>query len=352
MSGLDEFAEAAEADYASDKLRRKNQYLTRELGRAVANIERLEEQVDTLTAIDGVTAANAAWKTPRKKKGRHVGIANLLLSDLHLDEVVNPSEVGHSNAYNRRIAELRLRAAFEKFVMVGKDYIAGISYDGAVVAMLGDTFSGNIHEELKETNECSILESIDHWIDPMVAGLRLVADEFGKVHVPCTPGNHGRNTRKPIHKGRARDNFDFLFMRMVARAMQSDRRVTFDIPDAADTQMRQYGHTFHYTHGDQFKGGSGIAGIFSPLMLGDARKRKRQQAIGAPYDVLCMGHFHQYLPARGLIVNGSLKGLDEYAMNNNFGYEPAQQAFWVTTPEHGVSFSAPIVVQDRDKEGW
>lgn len=352
MTSLEEFADTADADYTADKLRRKNQYLTRELGRAVAHIERLEEHVDTLTAIDGVTATNARWKTPAKKKGRHVGIANLLLSDLHLDEVVNPSEVGYSNAYNRRIAEQRLRSAFEKFVMVGKDYIAGINYDGAVVAMLGDTFSGNIHEELKETNECSILESIDHWIDPMVAGLRLVADEFGKVHVPCTPGNHGRNTRKPIHKGRARDNFDFLFMRMVARAMAGDRRVTFDIPDAADTQMHQYGHVFHYTHGDQFKGGSGIAGIFSPLMLGDARKRKRQQAIGAPYDVLCMGHFHQYLPARNFIVNGSLKGYDEYASDSNFGYELAQQAFFVTTPEHGVTFSAPIVVQDREKEGW
>ena len=346
MTTLEEFASTEKRHEAQMRL------MKRELAQADARIEALQKQNDLLAAVGDINSSAKAWKAPARKGRRNVGIANMLLSDLHLDEVVNPSEVGSSNAYNRAIAELRLRTVFEKFVLLGKEYIAGINYEGAVVAAIGDTFSGNIHSELKESNEAGILESLDYWIDPMVSGLLLVADSYGKVHVPSAPGNHDRNTMKPIHKGRSRDSFHSLFMRQVARALKHDKRITFDIPDAPETQMRQYDTTFHYTHGDQFRGGSGISGIFTPLMLGDARKRKRQQAIGAPYDVLCMGHFHQYLPARAFIVNGSLKGYDEYAANNNFGWEPAQQAFWITTPEHGVTFSAPLVVQDRAKEGW
>lgn len=344
----------AEPDAAAESvLSAKNRLLRRTLAQQVERNVYLETQVDLLTAIDSIGAKKPSWPTPRRsRRSRTPGIANLVLSDLHLDEVVNPAEIGGVNAYSRAIAERRLRTTFEKFVLIAKEYIAGIDYDGAVVPMLGDTFSGNIHAELKETNEVSILDSIDFWIDHFVAGFQLVADEFGKLHVPCTPGNHGRNTYKPVMKGRARDNFDFLFMRQVARALAGDGRITFEIPDSTDVQMKQYGTTFHYTHGDQFRGGSGISGVFTPLMLGDMRKRKRQAAVGAPYDVLVLGHFHQYLPTPWFIMNGSLKGYDEYASIANFGFEVPKQAFWVTTPEQGVTFSAPILPMDRTAEGW
>ena len=40
---------------------------------------------------------------------------------------------------------------------------------------LGDNFSGNIHEELRNTNADVMLSSLLHWIGPVVAGLRLQA---------------------------------------------------------------------------------------------------------------------------------------------------------------------------------
>jgi hypothetical protein len=65
-----------------------------------------------------------------------------------------------------------------------------------------------------------------------------------------------------------------------------------------------------------------------------------------------MGHWHQYLPSPSLIVNGSMKGLDEYAFINNFGHEVPQQAMAIITPEHGITVQAPIFCQNRKKEGW
>jgi len=106
------------------------------------------------------------------------------------------------------------------------------------------------------------------------------------------------------------------------------------------------------THGDQFRGVSGISGIQTPLALGAFRKSKRQQAVNDPFDTMLIGHFHQYMTIPGIIVNGSLKGYDEYASISNFGFEQPQQAFWITTPEGGPSFHAPIQPMNRKAEGW
>lgn len=48
-----------------------------------------------------------------------------------------------------------------------------------------------------------------------------------------------------------------------------------------------------------------------------------------------------------VIVNGSLKGYDEYASVSNFGYEVAQQALFFNHPKHGITFACPVLVQDH-----
>jgi hypothetical protein len=289
---------------------------------------------------------------PKKTAGKYHGTPWLLLSDLHLDEVVVPAQVMGVNAYNRQIALLRLRETFSNTIMVIRDMWQGVVYDGIVVALAGDNFSGIIHEELKETNEDTILGSLDFWIDHLAAGLLLLADEFGKVHVPVVVGNHGRNTRKPRHKHRARDNFDWFLGRSLMRIFESDKRITFDVSEAADTIVPAYGRSVVVTHGDQTQGGGGIGGIWPPIMRMDARKSQRYAAVDMPYDLLVMGHWHQLTFGPNWIVNGAMKGYDEFAFDMNFGFEPPQQALWLMTPEHGKTLTAPIFSLDKKKEGW
>jgi predicted phosphodiesterase len=170
----------------------------------------------------------------------------------------------------------------------------------------------------------------------------MLADEFGKVFVPCVVGNHGRHDVKPRMKNKVYDNFEWLIYQFAAKAFKNDPRVTFHIPDGADAQFSVYGKKFLLTHGDQFRGGTGISGIFAPLMLGMARKQKRQNAVQKPFDILMMGHWHQLLIAQGLIVNGSMKGYDEYAYNMNFGFERPQQALFIVRPDGEITFQMPV----------
>jgi len=52
---------------------------------------------------------------------------------------------------------------------------------------------------------------------------------------------------------------------------------------------------------------------------------------------------------RRLIVNGSLKGYDEYAYANNFPFEEPQQGMWLTHPENGITIPMPVRV-DKHKQ--
>lgn len=48
----------------------------------------------------------------------------------------------------------------------------------------------------------------------------------------------------------------------------------------------------------------------------------------------------------GVGVANSLKGYDEYAYNNNFPFEPPQQALWVTHPKHGITYRMPVKLSE------
>jgi len=119
-----------------------------------------------------------------------------------------------------------------------------------------------------------------------------------------------------------------------------------------DLPVTIYNTNYLLSHGDQFRGGSGISGAMAPLMLGQHRKAVRQLATDEPMDVMVIGHFHQMLWLPGLVVGGTMKGIDEFAFGHNFRPEPPTQAFWVTSPEHGPTIHAPVHVSKREDEGW
>ena len=283
--------------------------------------------------------------TKRGKGPRQVA-ATAFLSDTHFDEVVNLQETGGVNEYNRSIAERRLKAFTEKTVVVARDLMSGFDVVHLDLPFGGDMVSGNLHEELLRTNEREIMDTVDHWSEQLATVVMTLSKEFPSVRIPCVVGNHGRNTKKPRHKGRVRDNFDWLIYRTVQRILEGQvDNVQMAISESTDITWETMGHTYCLTHGDQASGGAGWGGIFSPIMRLYEKKLKAYAGRGNSFDYLIMGHWHQLLDAGPIMVNGSLKGYDEFAHNLNFRPEPAQQAFWLTDPERGKIFSGPIFVE-------
>ena len=284
-------------------------------------------------------------------KGKTVaGIPTLFASDWHWGEVVDPNQINGVNEYNVAIGQDRARVMIEKTIDLLKNHVAHSNYEGIVFVLGGDMVSGDIHEELMATNSMEIMPTVLDLFGVLTWCIQTLADEFGNVFIPCVSGNHGRNTHKIRAKGRNFTSFDWLLYQFLSKRFEGDKRVQFHIPDGSDAYYSIYGHKYLLTHGDQFRGGDGVIGALGPIIRGDHRKRSRNAQIDMEYDTMLLGHWHQLIQLERLIVNGSLKGYDEYAYSNNFGFEPPRQALWLTHPDHGLTFSMPVYVDRKKKQ--
>jgi hypothetical protein len=284
------------------------------------------------------------------KSAKAPGVPKLMLSDLHWGEVVRPEQIGGVNSFNLAIAERRLRTVVETTISLCKILDPSMSYPGIVMPLGGDMISGNIHDELAASNELNTMPTLLHLYRNLVSSISLMADKFGHVFLPCVSGNHDRDTKKTWNKDRNHTSFGWLLYQFLAAHFAGDKRVTFYIPDSSDALYRIYGTRYLLTHGDQFRGGDGIIGPLGPVTRGEQKKNTRNAAVGQDYDVMEFGHFHKRMLTARLRGNGSLKGYDEYAASNNFGFEPASQNFWVTHPDHGITFDAPVYCDAAKKK--
>lgn len=290
------------------------------------------------------------WITQPTLGDKLPGVPTLFASDWHWGEVVDGAQIGHVNTYDLAIAQARARAMVERAIMLLREHVVCPDYPGIVFALGGDMLSGDIHDELTRTNELESMPTLlDLW-GVMIWAVKTLADDFGKVFIPAVTGNHGRTTKKMMAKGRAFTNYDWLLYQLLAKHFEVDARIHFMIPSGPDALYAVYGHRYLLTHGDQFRGGDGQIGAIGPITRGNKRKLARNTAIGADYDTMLLGHWHQYMPLHRSIVNGSLKGYDEYANACNFEYEPPIQALWLTHPQHGITFSMPVYCDEHRKK--
>jgi hypothetical protein len=334
---------------------------SRQLKRLEADNRVLLAEVNELRRLAGFyqSVRNEPIKIPRWQarggKGKHSGVVVAQITDWHLDEVVNPHEMLGMNAYNTTIAEMRMRRWVDKVVTLPREYMAGLTIEGLVIPATGDLFTGDIHAELKESNERKLLASVLYWMEPVIAALETFEREYPAVAVHAVVGNHGRLTPKPIFKGRVHDNVEWLFWSIVRdRLADKGSRVVVNVSASMDLNVPIYGRNHLLTHGDQFRGGSGISGAFAPLSLGAHRKTKRQMAAGVPMETMVIGHLHQLINIPGVVMGGTMKGYDEFAFGHNLAPDPngAAQAMWVSSPERAQVMWMPIYLTDRKAEGW
>lgn len=286
------------------------------------------------------------WILDPKSNKSCPGVPTLLCSDWHWGEVIDPAQVGGVNKFNLLIAHDRAKRLIERTIDLLNSHMVSPQYPGIVMCLGGDMVSGDIHDELKETNDIPLIPAVVDLFGVLIWCIETLADKFGRVFLPCVTGNHGRNTLKMRAKDRHYTSFDWLLYVMLEKHFANDKRVTFMIPSGSDAYYRVYNHRYLLTHGDQFRGGDGMIGALGPIIRGDHKKRSRNNQIDMSYDTLLLGHWHQLIQMNRLIVNGSLCGYNEYAYAGNFPFEPPKQGLWLTHPQHGITFSIPVHVEE------
>lgn len=320
----------------------KQKTLTRKLARHKLDKEFNDRLVNKIVSEEIPTPS---WNNVKQSKGGgNVGTPTLFLSDWHYSEVVQSSQVGGVNYYDMDVAEERLKTTVNNMIDVYKNHLGHNKYPGLVLALGGDMFSGDIHAELRETNQSPSLASLFRFAGELKAAILELQDTFGKVFIPCVAGNHGRLTHKPQFKNAAYTNIDWALYKLLAESLKDNKNIRFYIPDGTDAIYRIYGITYCLTHGDKIGtgGGNGNVGPFGPIIRGVDKVIQQYHDVGVPLDCVIMGHWHQYTALNRWIVNGSGKGYDEFAMGMRFKPEAPVQASWLTHPKYGITLQVPI----------
>ncbi len=334
------------------------------LGRHALTVETENDNLrSALDIVNSITAADPVvpkWAKPKAKNNKkHSATPVLMLSDLHLDEIVNPEEVQNINCYNREIAEMRLTKVVDNTVDVLKTYVAGLDFDGFVLALGGDIMTGNIHEELQITNHGTIMEGIVHWVPVLASAIEYVADEMDvPLWIPCVRGNHDRYSKKKPSKQSAQESFSWIIYHWLADHFRGDDRVEFAISPSADLSFPIYNTDFVLTHGDQFSGGGGIAGIYC---LGEDTLVLKDDLSWAPLHTMSVGD-----PIIGFDENPNTKGegrkfheasitscdsvvLPSCVVKTNISETLASnQHMWLVRRNHGVKWLTTVQLKPGD----
>lgn len=270
------------------------------------------------------------------------GMPMSMWSDWHYGETVSAEEVGGVNTFNKKVANARIKKLVESIIDLAFNHMTKPNYPGIVICLGGDMISGNIHEELRDTQGYIQKDLLDLQ-EQLITALTTIADKFGRVFVPCVIGNHGRTTLKPRHKGRAYESYEWNLYNQLERHFKNDKRFQFLIPGETDAYFSVLGHRFLLTHGDTLgvHGGDGIIGCLGPIARGAFKVGRSESQIGRDFDTMVIGHWHTYTP-RGdgipVIVNGALKGYDEYArLAMRIPYTRPSQALWFVHEKYGIT---------------
>jgi hypothetical protein len=275
-----------------------------ELKAAGARIAELEDAVAFMNARPLVPPSIKT--STRPKSGKRQATPVFMISDLHFGETVTLAETLGENEYNLEIAAARMRKCWDNMLWLRADMARTQSCDDTLIFLNGDIVSGDIHDELRETNDGGIDAQCDAAVEALTPGLaEFAAATPGRLHVVCIGGNHGRMThRQQIKNGTAHSAEHLGIYHPLRRAFAKDERVVFHVPPAERYIFDVHGRRLSAQHGTMIRSQGGIGGVLVPMTRWVTRANDA--------DLYFFGHFHEADAYGRVVKNGSLIGPSGY----------------------------------------
>lgn len=317
-----------------------------EMERLRARAKALEAQViahqNWQAKVDRLHAADvrpASWPKPRPPSKKNILTPILFTSDFQVGEVVRAAEIENINEYNSDIFAQRYQTMIEKTIMLAERNTGATGFNGIIYLRGGDAISGEIHEELAETNDLSAIPAVRLLQQQERAGIRRLKEKFGRVRVISIPGNHGRTTKKSHAKRYAERNFETMLSWWLASSFESDPNVTFWTPASGEAYFEADGWNFLLSHGDRMgsRGGQGFIGPAATIGRGHRQLQNNWARTGRPVDLVLTGHLHTSLKLEMGYANGALAGYNEYARDLRAIPDAAKQWLLFAHPQEMIS---------------
>jgi hypothetical protein len=330
-------SEAPLTDLERHRLVRSVSELTAARKRLVAELADKEEQISILSGLKAAPPAKIVAPQGRGEGRQRLAVPVMLLSDWHVEEPVDPESVSGLNTYNLDIADACITKCAEAFEWLVRD--PRFDMRTAIVAIIGDLYSGYIHTELVESNFLSPVQAVV-WLQERIERMLrriLATTDFERIIVPCNDGNHGRLTDKIRVSTRTANSLEWLLYKTLAARFQDEPRIEFHIADGEYNYIDVFDQTYCFFHGDSVRYMGGVGGLLIPMKRGLNELRKYRKV-----DHFAFGHFHQRIDIPEMSGNGSMIGINAYAMRLKVTPEPRQQSFFLIDDQRGKCQSTPI----------
>lgn len=277
----------------------------------------------------------------KAKEHRADVVACALASDWHVEEVVEKASVHGLNEYSPDIARERGKHFFKNLLKL-TDIIARDSKVTTIwIGLLGDFFSGHIHEELMASTAMAPGDAAQLAKEIICSGIDFLLRESSYIiEADAIPGNHGRMTKQVWFSDPTGTSLETFMYHAVADRYHGNPRVRISVAQHAMV-YRNFFESFsmRLIHGYEMKYGGGVGGITIPV-----RKALAQWNIAKRASLTCFGHFHQRIDGGDFMANGSLIGYGTYSQNIKASFEEPVQSFFVIDARKGgvKSLCAPI----------
>jgi hypothetical protein len=273
----------------------------------------------------------------------------LLFSDAHAGEVVTLEQTLGINEYNWDVMLRRMGRIQDAVFSFQENRPYPISK--LHVWSLGDGISGDIHDELSQTNDRTKEECVVDFSLDFAEFLSGFGPHYDEIAVAGVMGNHPRNTKKPQAKNAA-NNSDWTLHKFVEVRLANDPKFTFNFPRAryTDVVVAERWRAL-LLHGD------GVRSTMVDVPWGGiirflGKLRAQFASAGKPLDIFALGHYHtaNALEAGGpgvrTIMNSSLKGVDEYGLQRFGGGAPPRQVLLTVHPRYGITDVSYLDAED------
>lgn len=325
--------------------------LKKERADLVKKLLNAEKRLETVIALDKEGHVERLVPTKARLgriRDKREGVAIVMASDWHVEELVDPEKVNGVNEYNLDIAEKRIHRFTDATLSLLEKESHTFNIPEMVLWLGGDLFTGYIHEENVETSQLSPVESV-LWLYKRIARVIdtfLAQTQVETLTVLCNHGNHGRTTHKIRVSTGAENSFEWLLYQMLASLYESEERVRFHAPKAHLLYHEIFDFRLRALHGMHFRYSGGGGGIVPSLnrVIADFDR-------GIKADLTIFGHWHNLLQLPNAIGNGSLIGHGPYSDWIHAPIQPPRQAFCMIDSERGKTADHPIWVEDVLKVG-
>ena len=327
------------------KVQKENKLLLDKLDQ----LEQLPKKLEEVLKASPIKIHKPVKQKTKKRKSFKERVVVMHLSDTHFQAMIDEEEMGGINKYTN-IEEARRLAFFTREVANYK--IEHRADTDLVLAINGDILQGIIHDQEHTPLMTTQVACGLHLLSQSISYL---ANEFKSVKVICTVGNHARFMHKS-NKGRQSqakwDSFATILHVGLKYALASHKNVEFEIPATPYAYTKILGHNYLFLHSDTVMS-VGYPG--KSINTGAAKDKINdlKEGIG-PIDVVVCGHVHSDTKAilnNGvtLITNGSMSGVDPFALSIGITNNNPTQQMWEVTKDHAVGDLRSVYVAKADK---